>query len=153
MALEPSCIPTKVSTSTQIRLPAVVQSKNGPWGISSIPAGTEIRVRIAGSNRPQKTTATPWRPNQTWLAARLSAPRPSRRPPDPNHVANRSARRSLPTPYQNQAPSTVPTRPASTTGTKSSLPSSTSTPPRGMINSEGMGGMRFSSNMARAIKP
>jgi hypothetical protein len=57
----PNSHPADVRARFHTKLPAVVQNRKGPKGINSIPAGTEIKVRIAGINRPQKTTAVPWR--------------------------------------------------------------------------------------------
>ena len=55
----PSTMPATVSRPVQIKLPAVVQSRNGAIGIISMPAGTEIKVRIPGTRRPQNTRAVP----------------------------------------------------------------------------------------------
>ena len=52
---------------THIKLPNVVQSKNFLNGISSTPAGTEIKVLIPGTNRPQKTKETPYLSNHLLL--------------------------------------------------------------------------------------
>ena len=52
-------MPATVSRAVQIKLPAVVQSKKGVMGIISMPAGTEIKVRIPGTSRPQNTNAVP----------------------------------------------------------------------------------------------
>jgi len=56
-----------VRSATHIRLPNVVQSKNFLNGISSIPAGTEIKVLIPGTNLPQKTKETPYLSNHLLL--------------------------------------------------------------------------------------
>ena len=55
----PKTMPAMVSSKVQIRLPAVVQIRKGVIGISSIPAGTEISVRMPGTKRPQNTSAVP----------------------------------------------------------------------------------------------
>ena len=52
---------------THIKLPNVVQIKNFLNGISSIPAGTEIKVLIPGTNLPQKTKETPYLSNHLLL--------------------------------------------------------------------------------------
>ena len=45
----------------------MVQTKNFLNGISSMPAGTEIKVLIPGTNRPQKTKETPYLSNHFLL--------------------------------------------------------------------------------------
>ena len=57
-------------SATHIMLPNVVQSKNFLNGISSMPAGTEIKVLIPGTNRPQKTKETPYLSNHLLLLFR-----------------------------------------------------------------------------------
>ena len=54
-------------SATHIKLPNVVQIKNFLNGISSMPAGTEIKVLIPGTNRPQKTKETPYLSNHLLL--------------------------------------------------------------------------------------
>ena len=54
-------------STTHIKLPNVVQIKNFFNGISSMPAGTEIKVLIPGTNRPQKTRETPYLLNHLLL--------------------------------------------------------------------------------------
>ncbi len=54
-------------SATHIKLPNVVQIKNILNGISSIPAGTEIKVLMPGTNRPQKTKETPYLSNHLLL--------------------------------------------------------------------------------------
>ena len=54
-------------SATHIKLPNVVQIKNFLSGISSMPAGTEIKVLIPGTNRPQKTKETPYLSNHLLL--------------------------------------------------------------------------------------
>ena len=55
----PRAMPATVKNTVQIRLPAVVHIRKGTSGISSIPAGTEIKVLIPGTNLPQKTKPLP----------------------------------------------------------------------------------------------
>ena len=57
-------------SATHIRLPNVVQSKNFLNGISSMPAGTEIKVLMPGTNLPQKTKETPYLSNHLLLLFR-----------------------------------------------------------------------------------
>ena len=59
-------------SETQIKLPIVVQIKNLLNGISSIPAGTEIKVLIPGIKRPQNTKETPYLSNHFLLLAKSS---------------------------------------------------------------------------------
>ena len=54
-------------SATHIKLPNVVQIRNFLKGISSIPAGTEIKVLIPGTNLPQKTKETPYLSNHFLL--------------------------------------------------------------------------------------
>ena len=54
-------------SATHIKLPNVVQIKNFLNGISSIPAGTEIKVLMPGNNRPQNTKETPYLSNHLLL--------------------------------------------------------------------------------------
>ena len=54
-------------SATHIKLPNVVQIKNCLNGISSMPAGTEIKVLIPGTNRPQKTKEVPYLSNHLLL--------------------------------------------------------------------------------------
>jgi len=56
-----------VRSATHIKLPNVVQSKNFLNGLSSMPAGTEIKVLIPGTNLPQKTKETPYLSNHLLL--------------------------------------------------------------------------------------
>jgi len=56
-----------VRSAIHIRLPNVVQIKNFLNGISSMPAGTEIKVLIPGTNLPQKTKETPYLSNHLLL--------------------------------------------------------------------------------------
>jgi len=56
-----------VRSATHIKLPNVVQIKNFLNGISSMPAGTEIKVLIPGTNLPQKTKEPPYLSNQLLL--------------------------------------------------------------------------------------
>ena len=57
-------MPETVKKMIHRRLPAVVQNIKGVRGINSIPAGTDINVRIPGINLPQKTKAIPYLENQ-----------------------------------------------------------------------------------------
>jgi len=59
-----------VRSTTHIKLPNVVQSKNLLNGISSMPAGTEIKVLMPGTNRPQKTKEIPYLSNHLLLLFR-----------------------------------------------------------------------------------
>ena len=54
-------------STTHIKLPNVVQIKNFLNDISSIPAGTEIKVLIPGTNLPQKIRETPYLSNHLLL--------------------------------------------------------------------------------------
>ena len=63
-------------SATHIRLPNVVQSKNFLNGISSMPAGTEIKVLIPGTNLPQKIKETPYLSNHLLLLLKSLEERP-----------------------------------------------------------------------------
>ena len=48
-----------MSTEFQIRLPAVVNSRNWPRGMRTTPAGTEMKLRTIGTMRPKNTAVRP----------------------------------------------------------------------------------------------
>jgi cardiolipin synthase len=81
-----------VPSGPEFPLPSVVQPRKEGSGIPGMPAGTEIRVRTAGTRRPKKIALRPWRSNQALARSTSSGWTVSHRP----CRAARRFRRSVP---------------------------------------------------------
>src|SRR3954452_5348629 len=141
----PNWYPATISNEFHTRLPSAVRGRNSRTRMRSTPAGTEIRLRTTGTNRPISTALAPCRSNQslalstscTFTSGSLLA-----------SVLVRSRPSTAPTPYNASAPTTDPSVVKTIALTSPSSPRLAANPASGRITSLGHGGNKFSSATA-----
>ena len=125
-----------------------MKARKRPGGIRTIPAGTEISVRTAGTMRPKNTARPPCRANQPCALSMSPGDTVIQRPCLAAHRFSRSDPTERPSQNQKLVPRTDPSVPASTVGMKDSAPVPHRYPASGMMTSDGIGGKMFSSSMS-----